>query len=281
MSDLAANPSAPGSFVSSTSDFEHLLIDTATNGVRTITLNRPDRLNAVNPRLSEELPRAVHDAAMDDAVRVVVVTGAGRGFCAGLDLAEPVAIGQGSLATRTDPYYWVGRWVKSVTECEKPVIAAVNGAAAGAGFGLTLACDLRLVSAGAKCTAGYVRRGLSPDAGVSWFLPRLIGHARAMDIVLTGRDVTAEESLRIGLATMVIPDDEFAAGVARYAAMLASGPPIAVALTKRLMLTSATATLDAQLREEITHIKTCFATADVREAMKAFGEKRMPVFTGH
>ena len=263
------------------SSYEHLLIDTSGDGVRTITLNRPDRLNAVNPRLAEELPRAVGDAAMDDAVRVVVVTGAGRGFCAGLDLGEPVAIGQGSRTTRLDPYYWVGRWVKSVTECEKPVIAAVNGVAAGAGFGLTLACDLRLVSASAKCTAGYVRRGLSPDAGVSWFLPRLVGHSRAMDIVLTGRDVTADESLRIGLATAVLPDEEFLAGVQRYATMLASGPPIAIALTKRLMLASATASLDAQLREEITHIKTCFATADVREAVKAFGEKRIPVFTGN
>jgi 2-(1,2-epoxy-1,2-dihydrophenyl)acetyl-CoA isomerase len=262
------------------SSFEHLLIDTSAEGVRTITLNRPERLNAVNPRLSEELPQAVHDAAMDDAVRVVVVTGAGRGFCAGLDLAEPIAVNQGSLATRLDPYYWVGRWVKSVTECEKPVIAAVNGVAAGAGFGLTLACDLRLVSGSARCTAGYVRRGLSPDAGVSWFLPRLVGHARAMDIVLTGRDLTAEESLRIGLATATFADEEFAAAVARYAAMLASGPPVAVALTKRLMLGSATASLDAQLREELTHIKTCFATADVREAVKAFGEKRLPVFTG-
>ena len=260
--------------------FEHLLVETTSDGVRTITLNRPDRLNAVNPRLAEELPRAMNAAASDDAVRAVVVTGAGRAFCAGLDLAEPVAIGQGSRQTRIDPYYWVGRWVQSVTACEKPVIAAINGVAAGAGFGLTLACDLRLMNANAKCTAGYVRRGLSPDAGVSWFLPRIVGHGRAMDILLTGRDVNAEEALRIGLCTMTIPDDDFAAGVQRYAAMLAAGPPIALALTKRLVLGSSAATLDAQLREEITHIKTCFATADVREAVKAFGEKRTPAFTG-
>jgi 2-(1,2-epoxy-1,2-dihydrophenyl)acetyl-CoA isomerase len=260
--------------------YEHLLVDTTSDGVRTITLNRPDRLNAVNPRLADELPRAVNDAASDDAVRAVVVTGAGRGFCAGLDLAEPVAIGQGSRQTRIDPYYWVGRWVKAVTECEKPVIAAINGVAAGAGFGLTLACDLRLMTASAKCTAGYARRGLSPDAGVSWFLPRIVGHARAMDILLSGRDVPSEEAARIGLCTMTIPDEEFTAGVARYAAMLAAGPPIALALTKRLVLSSSSASLDSQLREEITHIKTCFATADVREAVKAFGEKRTPVFKG-
>jgi len=260
--------------------FEHLLVDTNAAGVRTITLNRPERLNAVNPRLSDELPLAVGEAAADDAVRVVVITGAGRGFCAGLDLSEPPVIGQGSLATRVDPYYWVGKWVHAITNCGKPVVAAVNGAAAGAGFGLTLACDLRIVSTSAKCTAGYVRRGLSPDAGVSWFLPRLVGYSRAMDILLTGRDITSEESARIGLATMVLPDEEFAAGVERYATMLAGGPPIALALTKRLMLASQESTLDAQLREEITHIKTCFGSADVREAVKAFGEKRVPVFTG-
>ncbi len=262
------------------SGFDHLLVDTTVTGVRTITLNRPERLNAVNPRLADELPQALHDAAADDAVRVVVITGAGRGFCAGLDLAEPVRIAEGSLQYRIDPYHWVGRWVQAVTSCEKPIIAAINGAAAGAGFGLALACDLRIVSASAKCTAGYVRRGLSPDAGVTWFLPRLVGQSRAMDIVLTGRDITSDEAQRIGLVSTVLPDEEFAAGVAKYAAMLAAGPPIALALTKRLMLASAGATLDAQLREELVHIRTCFASADVREALQAFGEKRAPVFVG-
>ncbi len=170
--------------------------------------------------------------------------------------------------------------MQSITSCEKPVIAAVNGAAAGAGFGLALACDLRLVSASATCTAGYVRRGLSPDAGVTWFLPRLVGHARASDIILTGRDIGAAEAERIGLATMVLDEETFAARVASYAAQLASGPPIALALSKRLLLSSATASLDAQLREELTHIKTCLASADVREAMSAFKEKRTPRFEG-
>ena len=259
--------------------YAHLLIETTTDGVRTITLNRPDRLNAVNPVLADELPVALDDAARDDGVRVVVITGAGRGFCAGLDLSTRTAYAP-TRADRLDPYYWVGRWVRAATECGKPVIAAVNGAAAGAGFGLALACDLRLVSASARMTAGYVRRGLSPDAGVSWFLPRLVGHARAMDIVLTGRDVAADEAERIGLATAVLADDAFAVNVAAYAARLAAGPPMAMALTKRLLLASASATLDAQLREELTHIKTCFASDDVREALAAFGEKRSPVFRG-
>lgn len=261
--------------------YSHLLVDTSTHGVRTITLNRPDRLNAVNPQLAAELPEAMAEAAADDAVRVVVITGSGRGFCAGLDLADPVALNAGSRAERLDPYYWVGRWVMSIMACEKPVVAAINGAAAGAGFGLALACDLRLMHAAARCTAGYVRRGLSPDAGVSWMLPRLIGHARAMDIVLTGRDVNAEEAERIGLVSGVHADETFGTAVAAYATALAAGPPIAYALTKRLMLQSSTATVETQLRDELSSIKTCFATADVQEALAAFREKRMPVFTGH
>lgn len=260
--------------------FTHLLISTTAAGVRTITLNRPERLNAVNPVLADELPAAIAEAARDDAVRVVVITGAGRGFCAGLDLADRGEASAAGRRERLDPYYWVGRWVQAITGCEKPIIAAINGAAAGAGFGLALACDLRLVSASAKCTAGYVRRGLSPDAAVTWFLPRLIGHGRAVDIVFTGRDIMSDEAERIGLATAVYADDAFAASVEGYSAKLAAGPPIAMALTKRLMLASADASLDAQLREELTHIKTCFATADVREALAAFGEKRLPVFRG-
>lgn len=259
-------------------DFQHLRIET-TAGVRTITLDRPDKLNAVNPRLAAEFPRAVQQAAADDDVRVVVVTGAGRGFCAGLDLSEPATPGS-SRADRLDPYYWVGAWVHAVTGCEKPVIAALNGVAAGAGFGLALSCDLRVMSTNASCTAGYVRRGLSPDAGVSWFLPRLIGHARAADIMLTGRDVSADEALRIGLVSHCWDADLFAQQVAAYATQLAAGPPLAFALTKRLLLGSADASLDQQLREELTHIKSCFASADVREAMTAFREKRAPVFTG-
>jgi len=260
--------------------YQHVLVATSDSGVCTVTLNRPERLNAVNPRLAEEFPQAIRAAANDDAVRVVVVTGAGRGFCAGLDLADRGEKVGSTRADAHDPYYWVGRWVQAITQCEKPVIAAINGASAGAGFGLALACDIRLLSAGAKCTAGYVRRGLSPDAGVTWFLPRLIGHGRATEIVLTGRDIAADEAERIGLVTAVYPDADFGASAAQYAERLAGGPPIAMALSKRLMLSSAGATLDAQLREELTHIKTCFGTADVREAMTAFGEKRSPVFRG-
>lgn len=260
-------------------DFQHLRLDTTDAGVRTIHLDRADRLNAVNPRLAVELPAALHEAAADATVRVVVITGSGRGFCAGLDLNDPAGVDAGADAPR-DPYAWVGRWVQAIVGCEKPVIAAINGPAAGAGFGLALACDLRLMAASATCTAGYVRRGLSPDAGTTWFLPRLVGHARATDILFTGRDVAADEALRVGLCSAVFDDAGFADAVAAYARQLAVGPPLAFAETKRLLLASADTTLDAQLRDELTAILRCFASDDVREALAAFREKRMPVFRG-
>src|SRR4051812_13373914 len=243
-------------------DYAHLQTDTNDSGVRTIVIDRPDRLNAVNSELAFSLGDALADAGAEDAVRVVVITGAGRAFCAGLDLSEPPSLPSVTRADRLDPYAWVGTWVHRVTACEKPVIAAVNGAAAGAGFGLALACDIRLVARSAKMTAGYVRRGLSPDAGVTYFLPRHVGLARAMDILLTGRDVDSSEAERIGLAVQVIDDESFADRVAAYASLLARGAPVAQALTKRLLARSIDTVLDVQLRDELIYIKACFGTKD-------------------
>ena len=261
-------------------DYPHLLVETSADGVRTLTLDRPDKLNAVNGALAASLSAAVADAATADAVRVVVITGAGRAFCAGLDLSEPPTLPSDTRAERLDPYAWVGTWVRTIVGCEKPVVAAVNGPAAGAGFGLVLACDVRLVAASARMTAGYVRRGLSPDAGVSWMLPRQVGLARAADILLTGRDVDAAEAARIGLASHVVADEMFASDVQRYAAQLASGAPVAQALTKRLLSRTFDTPLDAALRDELVYIKQCFTTNDVREAIAAFREKRQPDFRG-
>jgi len=257
-----------------------LLRSTSPTGVHTITLNRPDRLNAIDPELADEMPRAIDAAAVDDAIRVVVITGAGRGFCSGLDLSTPPRLPDATRVERLDRFAWVGRWVLSMARCEKPLIAAVNGPAAGAGFGLALAADIRLVAASARMTAGYVRRALSPDAGVSFLLPRLIGMSRATEILFTGRDIDAAEAERIGLASMVIPDDGFANHVNEYAERLAAGPPTAFALTKRLLESSLDVPLEAQLERELVYIKTCFASNDVAEAMTAFAEKRQPVFKG-
>ena len=142
-----------------------ILTSTSPTGVHTITLNRPERLNAVDPALAAELPLAVDAAAKQDAIRVVVITGAGRGFCSGLDLSDAAETARHVARRKTRPNAWVGRWILALLHCEKPVIAAVNGPAAGAGFGLALAADIRLVATSARMTAGYVRRALSPDAG--------------------------------------------------------------------------------------------------------------------
>lgn len=257
-----------------------ILQQTSPTGVHVITLNRPDRLNAVDQALAVELPSAIDAVAREDAVRVVLITGAGRGFCSGLDLSAPPHLPDATRAERLDPFAWVGRWVMSIVRCEKPVIAAVNGPAAGAGFGLALAADIRLIAASAKVTAGYVRRGLSPDAGVSFLLPRIVGASRAAEILFTGRDVDAAEAERIGLAAMVIADDGFADHALQYAERLAAGPPNALALTKRLLATSLETPLETQLERELAYIKTCFASSDAAEAMAAFAEKRKPQFGG-
>jgi 2-(1,2-epoxy-1,2-dihydrophenyl)acetyl-CoA isomerase len=257
-----------------------ILTATSPTGVHTITLNRPDRLNAVDPSMADELPAAVDAAAALDAIRVIVITGAGRGFCSGLDLSAPPKLPDSTRVERLDPYAWVGRWVLSMVRCEKPIIAAVNGPAAGAGFGLALAADLRLVASSARMSAGYVRRALSPDAGVSYFLPRLVGLSRATEILFSGRDIDSAEAERIGLASMVIADDGFADHAIEYAERLAAGPPNALVLTKRLLATSLDAPLEAQLERELAYIKTCFASRDVAEAMSAFNEKRRPTFSG-
>jgi 2-(1,2-epoxy-1,2-dihydrophenyl)acetyl-CoA isomerase len=260
--------------------YDHLLPATSATGVRTITLNRPERLNAVNPRLADELPRAIDEAARDDGVRVVVITGAGRGFCSGLDLSEPPRLPEADLRERLDPLAWVGRWVMAAVRCEKPLIAAINGSAAGAGFGVALAADIRLIARTARVTAGYVRRGLSPDAGVSYMLPRLIGLSRASEIILSGRDLDADEAQRIGLVAAVFDDGTFASDVGAYAERLEAGPPLAYALTKRLLTGAFDVPLEDHLARELTSIKTCFASQDVAEALRAFQEKRAPVFRG-
>ncbi len=265
--------------------YEHLLIETTPAGVRTITLNRPDKLNAVNMKLADELPAALSEASQDDSVRVVVITGAGRGFCAGLELSpENVAamrdVRSKSRHERLDDLHWVGRWVLAVTGCDKPVIAAINGPVVGAGCGLALACDLRVMSEAAVLSTGYTRIGLCPDAGVSYFLPRLVGWSRASELILTARDVKPAEAEQIGLVSRVLPVEQFVAGVAELAAQLAAGPPLAQTLSKRLLLASLDSELTDQLRREISSIFHCLASEDTKEAMRAFAEKRRPVFNG-
>ncbi|WP_035297642.1 enoyl-CoA hydratase/isomerase family protein [Brevibacillus thermoruber] len=260
---------------------EELVIDTQ-NGVRTLTLNRPERLNALNDPLRSEIERALTEASADDDVRVVVITGKGRAFCTGLDLADLDKRSASGITRhgRLDDLGWVGRQALGIVHCDKPVIAAINGVAAGAGFALALACDLRFMSDRARVTAGYIRRGLSPDAGMSYFLPRLVGLTRAAEMIFTGRDVYPDEAQPIGLVNDVFPDEEFHERVMEFARQLASGPPIAQTLSKRLLVQSLETDLVTLLKQEYSSITFCFGTQDVKEGIEAFLEKRNPEFRG-
>lgn len=264
-------------------EYQHLLIETTPEGVRIVTLNRPEKLNAVNAVLEDELPAAINEASVDGSVRCVLLTGAGRGFCAGLELS-PDNIGRVRVASgregTLDDLGWVGRWALALAECHVPVIAAINGPAAGAGFALALAADIRVVSEAATVTAGYARIGLSPDAGMSYFLPRLVGIGRATEMLLTARDIGAEEAVTSGIAAARFPAADFAASALAYATRIAQGPTCALALTKRLLLQTFDRDLKSQLRDEYASIKQCFSTADVPNAIQAFREKRKPVFEG-
>jgi 2-(1,2-epoxy-1,2-dihydrophenyl)acetyl-CoA isomerase len=260
---------------------EHIIVDTQ-NGVRTLTLNRPERLNAVNDKLSAEIIQAIAEASAHDEVRVIVITGSGRGFCAGLDLSDYAKRDKSSYSRhkKLDDLGWVGHQALGIVHCDKPVIAAINGTAAGAGLALALACDMRFMSAGARVTTGYVRRGLSPDAGMTYFLPRLVGSAKAAELIFTGRDIYPEEAERIGLVNGIFPDEEFQDRVMIFARELAEGPPVALTLSKRLLAASSDMDLTTILKQEYASIKVCFGTKDVQEGVKAFAEKRKPVFRG-
>lgn len=259
--------------------YEMVLIEDR-DKVRTITLNRPEKLNALVDQLAEELIAAIEEADRDDAVNVILITGAGRGFCAGLDLTQTRAPSEPSRWQRLDDLGWVGRQALVITGASKPVVAAINGAAAGAGLSIALAADVRLMSDGARVTTGYARRGLSPDGGMSYFLPRLVGLTRAADLILSARDVTAEEALRIGLVAAIYPAETFRDEAQAYAARLAANAPMGMTNSKRLLAQSYANPLATQLRTELTLIKQCFQSEDVKEGLRAFAEKRQPVFQG-
>ncbi|MFB5282541.1 enoyl-CoA hydratase/isomerase family protein [Peribacillus sp. Hz7] len=260
---------------------EHIIVETK-DGVRKLTLNRPERLNAVNDTLSNEIIQAISEASADDEVRVIVITGSGRGFCAGLDLTDRAKTNPDAKSRhqKLDELGWVGHQALGIVHCDKPVIAAINGIAAGAGLALALACDIRFMSADARVTTGYIRRGLSPDAGMSYFLPRLVGQAKAAELILTGRDIYPEEAERIGLVNRIFSDEELQEQVMNFARELAAGPPVAMTLSKRLLAASPDTDLVTILKQEYAFIKQCFGTKDVQEGIQAFAEKRKPVFQG-
>lgn len=259
---------------------EHILYGVA-DGVATITLNRADKLNALTDEMLSSLRRSVRAAEKDDAVRCIVLTGSGRAFCAGQDLAavrgREGGEGVGFREHLERTYNVVIRELRSV---EKPVLGAVNGVAAGAGASLALACDLRLAAESASFIQSFIGVGLVPDSGSTWFLPRMIGYARAFELAVTGNRLPAAEALALGLVNRVVPDADFSLEVRSYALQLANAPTRAVGLTKRAMNRAMGSTLDEALAYEAQLQEVAGSTRDHREGVSAFLEKRSPTFEG-
>ena len=248
--------------------------------VATITLDRPDALNALTVELKLALRETLERAAADEAVRAVVLTGAGRAFCVGQDLrehADALAAGDVELNTVRDHYNPI---VRAIAELPKPVVAAVNGMAAGAGASLAFACDFRLAARGASVLMAFARVGLGPDSGSSWTLQRLAGPARAAELLMLAEPVDAERAAELGLFHRVVADDELAGEAERLAARLAAGPTAAFAAIKEALAFAATHTLAESLEKEADLQTMLGRTEDHRAATLAFVQKEQPVYHG-
>ena len=252
------------------------------DGIATLTLNRPERLNALGDTLREDLHDAVTRASDDGEVRVIVVTGAGKGFCAGGDVkAMHERKEQGAsrpLLEKVAPGR--DRTVLALRDAPKPVIAAVNGAAAGAGMNLALACDIRLASTAAKFAQAFVKRGLHPDWGGTYFLPRVVGVAKAAELIWTGEVIEAGEALRLGIVSAVHAPEDLMPATQALARKIAAGPPIAIRLAKRAIYHNLESDLRQALEFETFAQNICFDTDDAKEGIRAFVEKRPPSFEG-
>jgi 2-(1,2-epoxy-1,2-dihydrophenyl)acetyl-CoA isomerase len=258
------------------------------DGIARVTLDRPDAFNAIDQAMAQSLLEATIAIWADPSVRVVVVSGAGRAFCgggdvkafaarAGNDPGAPDGLPAFVKAT-TAPLHAA---IANLARLDAPVVAAVHGSAAGAGFSLAVSADVVLVAEGTKLTLAYTAIGMAPDGSSTWFLPRLVGVRQATELMLRNRVLTAEEAVAMGIATRVVPADDLAAETDALAAELASGPTRAYGAVKRLLLASSTNGLETQMELEAREIASMGATADGREGVTAFVEKRPPTFTGH
>ena len=262
--------------------YEHLILDREEQ-IAVVTLNRPEKLNAISPELHLEMVQACQELREDDDVRVVIWTGAGRGFCSGVDLTGGRSRADGqSRQKRLDEHGWVGRQAMMIYRgLDKPTIAAVNGVAAGAGMSLALACDLRVGSENTRFKTVFIERSLSPDSGMSYFLPRIVGASRAFDLVFTSRFVETDEAYRIGLLDRITTSDSLLDDAKALARQIAFWPPVAMQMAKRVLQRSLDADLEDQLEYE-THgiVFARRAPHDVEEAAASFRERRPPNFTG-
>lgn len=247
--------------------------------VATIILNRPDRMNSFSPEMSESMIRAIKDASEDKKMRVLILTGTGRAFCSGADVKAMAQKFDQPEKEREQMYHRTSIY-GLMRKCDKPVIAAVNGAAVGGGLDLALACDIRIASDKAKFAELYVRRGLVPASGGTYFLPRLIGVDKALLMLWTGDMVDAKEAERIGLVTMVVPHDELEIATIELAEKLAKGPPLAIQRGKRAVYDGLRMGLDETLKYIHPVLAELSQTSDHKEGARAFVEKREPVFRG-
>jgi 2-(1,2-epoxy-1,2-dihydrophenyl)acetyl-CoA isomerase len=257
-----------------------IITETNTN-ITTITLNRPEKLNAFAGTMREELLGALRAAAEDESCLVVIITGAGRAFCSGGDVEYMSGLQKKGDVESFRKLLNAGRdVVTQIVDMPKPVIASVNGVAAGAGCNLALACDYRIASDTAKLAETFVKIGMHPDWGGTWFLPRLVGPGRAFELLTTGRMVDAAEALAIGMVDRVVSLADLPEQTLTLARAIATGPPQAIADIKRALSASRTNSLSAQIELESEHQVRAFLSRDAGEGMAAFFEKRTPRFDG-
>ena len=241
-------------------------------GVAKITLNRPEVLNALDTEIVNELKTAIKNIGEDESVRAVVITGAGRGFCSGADLSA-----SGDVVTGLSEIHTI---IKGITNMEKPVIALINGAVAGAGLDLAMACDIRIASEKAKLSEIFVKRGLLPDCGGTYFLPRLVGLSKAKELIFTGEIIDAKEAERIGLVNKVVSAEEFESTGMELARKLAKGPTLAIGKAKIAINMAVESNLDSALKDAFNAMSFILGTEDALEGIMAFVEKRDPEFKG-
>jgi len=258
---------------------ETIVVERA-DGVVTVTLNRPERKNAANGRMWQELLDELRAIARDPNDRVVVVTGAGGAFCSGADIADPSGVSGNPQDPHLVRMQFLGEVMLAMHVMPKPTIAKIRGIAAGAGLSLALGCDLTVASEGARFSEIFARRGLSVDGGSSWLLPRLVGLHRAKELAYFADILSASQAAEIGLINRVVPEEDLDAFVGDWAQRLAAGPPVALQMTKRLLNNALSVTMAQALEDEARCQTVNFATEDTAEAMRAFAEKRDPHFRG-